>query len=91
MSTIIQGLADDSDTPGSTTIGAISPEFVGSTDKVVTAKTASVNATDSAVDIPWLQLTAIPGQGTLAKSVFRIDTVKGQPPKNVRDILRNVC
>ncbi|CAD6581913.1 MAG: hypothetical protein TREMPRED_003133 [Tremellales sp. Tagirdzhanova-0007] len=70
------------DTPGSTTIGAISPEFVGSTDKVVTAKTASVNATDSAVDIPWLQLTAIPGQGTLAKSVFRIDTVKGQPPKN---------
>ncbi|WVQ85920.1 hypothetical protein IAT38_008088 [Cryptococcus sp. DSM 104549] len=68
-------------TPGSTTAGAISPEFVGASDKVVLSKVTAQDApTDPATNVPWLQLKAIDGQGTLSKSVYRINTVKGQPP-----------
>ncbi|ODN72848.1 hypothetical protein L202_08277 [Cryptococcus amylolentus CBS 6039] len=69
------------DTPGSNTTGAISPLFVGSTDQVLVSKTATSNdLTDPSVNVPWLQLTAVEGQGTLAKSVYRLDTVNGQAP-----------
>ncbi|WVQ77795.1 hypothetical protein IAR50_007485 [Cryptococcus sp. DSM 104548] len=68
------------DTPGSNAT-SISPLFVGSTDQVLGSKTASFNdPTDTATNVPWLQLTAVDGQGTLAKSVYRIYTVNGQPP-----------
>ncbi|KAJ7491627.1 hypothetical protein B0H11DRAFT_2228796 [Mycena galericulata] len=34
----------------------------------------------AAVNVAWLELDAIPGDGTLAPEIFRIDTVNGQPP-----------
>ncbi|TYJ52394.1 hypothetical protein B9479_007012 [Cryptococcus floricola] len=69
------------DTPGSNTTGAISPLFVGSTDQVLVSKTAASNdVTDPSVNVPWLQLAAVEGQGTLAKGVYRLDTVNGQAP-----------
>jgi len=70
------------DTPGSTT-GSISPEFVGAMDKVVGTKNASLAAPEPAADVTWLMLDAIDGQGTLAKTVFRVHTYGGQPPSSV--------
>ncbi|WVW79694.1 hypothetical protein I302_101664 [Kwoniella bestiolae CBS 10118] len=68
-------------TPGSTTKGAISPEFSTGSDHVILSKIAGVNApSDSTTNVPWLQLGALEGQGTLSKSVFRTNTFKGQPP-----------
>ncbi|OCF58363.1 hypothetical protein L486_04396 [Kwoniella mangroviensis CBS 10435] len=68
-------------TPGSSTPGAISPEFSTATDKVILSKVASANApTDPTTNVPWLQLAALDGQGTLSRSVFRLNTFKGQPP-----------
>ncbi|KAK8861282.1 hypothetical protein IAR55_002101 [Kwoniella newhampshirensis] len=44
-------------------------------------KVASVNdPSRPSLNVPWLQLAGIDGQGTLAKSVYRLDTVGGQPP-----------
>jgi hypothetical protein len=54
----------------------------------VFSKTASLNATDAITDVPWLELTAIVGQGTLAKTAFRLDTVGGQPPASVSTRIR---
>jgi len=48
---------------------------------VVTAKTAGIPAPHNpTINVDWLELAAIPGQGDLAKHVFRIFTVGGQPP-----------
>ncbi|WWC59912.1 uncharacterized protein I303_102474 [Kwoniella dejecticola CBS 10117] len=70
-------------TPGSATPGAISPEFATTADKVVVSKVAAAaDPTDSAVNVPWLQLAAVEGQGTLSKSVFRLNTFNGQPPSS---------
>ncbi|WVN90516.1 uncharacterized protein L203_105752 [Cryptococcus depauperatus CBS 7841] len=70
-------------TPGSTTAGAISPEFVGSNDKVVVSKINALSDPKNPADnVPWLQLAALNGQGTLSKSVFRLNTIKGQPPSS---------
>ncbi|OCF42517.1 hypothetical protein I317_03633 [Kwoniella heveanensis CBS 569] len=71
-------------TPNSATPG-ISPEFAlssGSDQIIVSKLGASPAPSDPGVNVPWLQLTAIEGQGTLAKSVFRVDTVNGQPPSS---------
>ncbi|GJJ10925.1 hypothetical protein Clacol_005154 [Clathrus columnatus] len=48
---------------------------------VVTSKTEDVpSPVDPTDNVDWLQLTAIPGQGELASTVYRILTVGGQPP-----------
>lgn len=41
---------------------------------------------DRTVDVDWLRLSALsfPGQGELAQTVFRVETVGGQPPASVR-------
>nr|XP_019012364.1 uncharacterized protein I206_03211 [Kwoniella pini CBS 10737]OCF51145.1 hypothetical protein I206_03211 [Kwoniella pini CBS 10737] len=68
-------------TPGSETRGAISPEFATNADKVIVSKVAAFNdPSNSSVNVPWLQLSALKDQGSLAKSVFRLNTVNGQPP-----------
>lgn len=38
---------------------------------------------DPAVNIDWLQLSAVSGQGELATTIFRIQTRGGQPPTTV--------
>ncbi|GFZ42886.1 hypothetical protein JCM24511_00604 [Saitozyma sp. JCM 24511] len=65
-------------TPNATS--GVSAEFASATDHTVFSKTGSLNASDAITDVPWLELTAIAGQGTLAKTAFRLDTVGGQPP-----------
>lgn len=61
-----------------------SPGFFAANDKVVASRVKNVKAiVDPAHNVDWLQLVAVTGQGTLAKSVFRIDTAGGQPPVNV--------
>ncbi|WRT65390.1 uncharacterized protein IL334_002333 [Kwoniella shivajii] len=68
-------------TPGSATPGAISPQFSTSSNKVILSRVAGTNdLTDPASNVQWLQLAALAGQGTLAKSVYRLNTMKGQPP-----------
>jgi len=68
------------DTPGSSVAGAISPKFfLNNGTDVVGVKNGSINAPDAARDVTWLQLTAQAGQGDLAKTVYRINTVGGQP------------
>ncbi|ORY27679.1 hypothetical protein BCR39DRAFT_453828, partial [Naematelia encephala] len=59
------------------TSDGLEPRFVGDGREVIAERNASVSA-PNADDIPWLELTAV--NGTLAKTVFRIDTVRGQPP-----------
>lgn len=71
-----------SDTPGSTTAGAISPVFASTQDRTVMAKDISLPAPD-AKDVDWLKLGAIENQGTLAKTGFRLFTAGGQPPSTV--------
>ncbi|WVQ94347.1 hypothetical protein IAU59_001426 [Kwoniella sp. CBS 9459] len=71
-------------TPNSAAPG-ISPEFALSngSDKIIVSKLANTPApTDPSANVPWLQLGAIAGQGSLAKSVFRVHTVGGQPPSS---------
>ncbi|KAK4690048.1 hypothetical protein P7C73_g74, partial [Tremellales sp. Uapishka_1] len=64
-----------------TSTGTLSPEFATASDHVIASKTASLASPNStATDVAWLQLTAIAGQGTLAQSVYRLETVNGQPP-----------
>ncbi|KAI5481316.1 hypothetical protein MNV49_004938 [Pseudohyphozyma bogoriensis] len=48
---------------------------------VLATKTATVNSPDNSTsDVAWLQLTA--EEGSLASTVFRIDTAGGQPPSS---------
>ncbi|OWZ26638.1 hypothetical protein C356_06875 [Cryptococcus neoformans c45] len=69
------------DTPGSISAGSISPEFVTDTDRVLVSKTATLDDPyNAAINVPWLKLVGVEGQGTYAKSVFRINTFQGQPP-----------
>ncbi|WVQ83500.1 hypothetical protein IAT38_005641 [Cryptococcus sp. DSM 104549] len=69
------------DTPNTNVTGSISPEFVANNDRVLVSKVAAFNdPTDPTNNVPWLQLAAVEGQGTLAKSVYRLGTYKGQPP-----------
>jgi len=44
------------------------------------AKTASLASPQGSCNVPWLQLSSI--AGTLATSVYRVDTLKGQPPSS---------
>ncbi|RXK35677.1 hypothetical protein M231_07050 [Tremella mesenterica] len=63
------------------TPSGLSPEFLKSDSKafVIASKTASLNApTDPVNDVPWLQLTE--ASGSLAQTIFRMDTVRGNPP-----------
>lgn len=47
---------------------------------VVTSKTEDVKSpVDPTQNVDWLQLTAIPGNGELASTVYRIFTLGGQP------------
>lgn len=73
-------------TPNATS--GVSAEFASATDHTVFSKTGSLNASDAITDVPWLELTAIAGQGTLAKTAFRLDTVGGQPPASVSTYIR---
>jgi len=45
---------------------------------VTTKKVAALDSPDGSENIPWLQLEEV--QGNLASQVFRVNTVKGQPP-----------
>lgn len=78
-----------SPTPGSTTAGAISPGFFSRKDskKAVLARVGSANASDPVNDVAWLQLGALPGQDTLAKTVLRVYTAGGQPPSSVSPLV----
>ncbi|KAK1920846.1 hypothetical protein DB88DRAFT_513589 [Papiliotrema laurentii] len=58
----------------------ISPVFASSTDRIVAKRDASVPAANASVNVPYVKLIAIDGQGTLAETVFRLDTANGQPP-----------
>lgn len=44
-----------------------------------------MDAPAPATDVASLQLSAVAGQGTFAKSVFRLDTASGQPPASVSE------
>ncbi|WVF66734.1 hypothetical protein IAT40_001476 [Kwoniella sp. CBS 6097] len=71
-------------TPNAATPG-ISPEFALSSgsDKIIVSKLSNSTApSNPTTNVPWLHLGAIQGQGTLAKSVFRVNTVNGQPPSS---------
>ncbi|WWC87564.1 uncharacterized protein L201_002454 [Kwoniella dendrophila CBS 6074] len=73
------------DTPGSSTAGSISPKFYTSigTENVIVKKINGVNdPINPSINVPWLQLGALENQGTLSKSVFRLNTYKGQPPSS---------
>ncbi|KIJ55114.1 hypothetical protein M422DRAFT_152275 [Sphaerobolus stellatus SS14] len=49
---------------------------------VTLSKTGDVPApVNPATNVDWLDLTAIPGQGSLASQVYRVTTIGGQPPK----------
>jgi len=66
------------DLPGAT---AASPGFFSASNHVVGAKVGDVKSPiNSTRDVDWLDLAAVANQGTLAKSVFRINTAGGQPP-----------
>lgn len=54
---------------------------------VVAAGSADLKSPDDpSKDVDWLQLSALtfPEQGELATTVFRVETVGGQPPATVR-------
>ncbi|WVR04100.1 hypothetical protein IAU60_001099 [Kwoniella sp. DSM 27419] len=71
------------ETPSAQQPGAISPKFASDIDFVTVKKTANASAPiDPAKNVPWLQLTALDNQGTLSKTVFRLNTAGGQPPAN---------
>lgn len=72
-----------SDTPGSSSVGSISPEFLTETDRVLASKAATLDDPyNPAINVPWLKLASVEGQGTYAKSIFRINTFQGQPPSS---------
>jgi hypothetical protein len=60
----------------------INPKFAkaadGGAEFSILNKAGSINSPAGATNVAWLQLTSF--QGTLAKTVFRVDTVGGQPP-----------
>ncbi|KAF8478280.1 hypothetical protein JB92DRAFT_2768981 [Gautieria morchelliformis] len=75
-------------TPGGT---GLSPTFDFRADSrkgdpnafVITSRTGNIpSPVDPTHDVDWLELKAIDGQGSLAKFVFRIFTVGGQPPSS---------
>ncbi|KAF8478279.1 hypothetical protein JB92DRAFT_2769005 [Gautieria morchelliformis] len=77
-------------TPGGT---GLSPTFDFRADSqkgdpnafVITSKTGDISSpVDPTDNVDWLELKAIDGQGSLAKYVFRIFTIGGQPPSSVR-------
>jgi hypothetical protein len=77
-------------TPGGT---GVSPTFDFRADSekgnpnafVISAKAGDILAPqDPKTNVDWLELKAIAGQGALAKYVFRILTIGGQPPASVR-------
>lgn len=56
--------------------------FASKTEHVLAKRVNGIAAaTDPAVNVPWLSLAAV--EGSLAKSVFRLSTVNGQPPSSV--------
>ena len=67
----------------STVTNAIAPQFdfgPSGHGAVIASRTAGVNDPDAAKNVAWLQLNGNLG-GSLASTVFRIDTAGGQPPK----------
>lgn len=52
---------------------------------VLVAKAGGLPAPTGSQDVDWLQLSNV--QGSLAKTVLRIDTQRGQPPSSVRSLL----
>ena len=48
---------------------------------VLANKTGDVPAPTGSQDVDWLQLTG--AEGSLAKTVFRLNTKAGQPPSSV--------
>jgi len=74
--------ADGSPTPN--TPSGISPTFATTDERVVLKVDDRVDAIKPDVNVPYLQLSALRGTGSLAKTVYRLDTVGGQPPKSVR-------
>jgi Protein of unknown function (DUF3455) len=76
-------------TPGGT---GVSPTFDFRADSqkgnpnafVIASKVGDITSpVDPTTNVDWLELKAIDGQGSLAKYVFRILTVSGQPPSSV--------
>lgn len=65
----------------SATSAGISPVFASSTEKVVLKRDSGVDAVDPKTNVAYLKLVAV--DGTLAKTVFRLDTAGGQPPSSV--------
>lgn len=62
----------------------INPKFAkkagGGADYTVMAKAGGVHSPAGTVNVDWLQLSSI--SGDWANTVFRVDTVAGQPPAN---------
>ena len=59
--------------------------FKGNSEAFVVAhKVKSIDSPDDPTnDVTWLELDNDPGQGRLAKKIYRINTVGGQPPSSV--------
>jgi len=75
-------LTDGSSTPGASS--GISPVFATVSDRVVLKRDAGVDAADPTMNVAYLKLIALQGQGNLAQTVYRLDTAGGQPPQSVR-------
>jgi hypothetical protein len=60
----------------------ISPKFAkdanGGAEFTILSKAGSIHSPAGTANVDWLELSSI--QGTLAKTVFRVDTDAGQPP-----------
>jgi len=74
--------ADGSPTPD--TPSGSSPTFATTNERVVLKVDDRVDAIKPDVNVPYLQLSALRGTRSLAKTVYRLDTAGGQPPKSVR-------
>lgn len=61
--------------------------FASKTDKIIVKRDSGVDAVNATVNVPYLKLTGLADQGTLAKSVYRLDTAGGQPPSSVSQII----
>lgn len=65
------------------TAAGLSPKFARTTSNayVIAQKAGTLNSPQNAtIDVPWLELNGT--EGTLAKTVFRLETVNGQPPSS---------
>jgi len=60
----------------------INPKFASARDGgasfIVAAKAAGIHAANNVTDVDWLELAHV--QGDFATTVFRVDTIGGQPP-----------